>query len=213
MDTALDLKRMKVPQLKALLKKRGFPVGGAKAELIERLRNPLTGPQPKAWQHSDAKKDLFKALLDPNSGVHGMSTEEVKNSDPRYKQYPYFAKYYKDLKKKAKDLKEQVKVDDLAARVHLMSFQKGLTNDKGYPYWDGHAAQRLLELDVAKGLHKTNPPRKLCQTREEYKCFPAKVFQKRVAGENSKQKAASFWAHKHNTRGMKRYLASSQDKL
>ena len=97
MDTALDLKRMKVPQLKALLKKRGFPVGGAKAELIERLRNPPTGPQPKAWQHSDAKKDLFKALLDPNSGVHGMSTEEVKNSDPRYKQYPYFAKYYKDL--------------------------------------------------------------------------------------------------------------------
>ena len=55
-----------------------------------------------------------------------MSTEEVKNSDPRYKQYPYFAKYYKDLKKKVKDLKEQVKVDDVAVKTHLMSFHKGL---------------------------------------------------------------------------------------
>ena len=142
-------------------RERRFCVGGTKAEIIERLRNPPTGPQPKAWQHSDAKKALFKALLDPNSGVHGMSTEEVKNSDPRYKQYPYFAKYYKDLKKKVKDLKEQVKVDELAARMHLMSFQKGLLNDKGYPYRDGHVAQRLLELGVSKRLNKTNPPHKL----------------------------------------------------
>ena len=38
MDTALDLKRMKAPQLKALLKKRGLHIGGAKAELIERRK-------------------------------------------------------------------------------------------------------------------------------------------------------------------------------
>ena len=98
MDAALDLNRMKVPQLEALLNERGF-LFGAKAELVERLRNPPTGPQSKAWQPSDANKTIFKDLLDPNSGVHGMSTKEVKNLDPRYKQHPYFDKYCKDLKK------------------------------------------------------------------------------------------------------------------
>lgn len=38
-NSLLDLKRMKVPQFKALLEERGFRVGGTKVELTERRMN------------------------------------------------------------------------------------------------------------------------------------------------------------------------------
>ena len=90
------LEKLKVDQLKSLLRKKGLPVSGCKAELIERLRNGSDGgPKPKAWQHSDAKKDLKRALLDPKSPIHKMSIEEIRCSDSRYKQYPKFEIYCK----------------------------------------------------------------------------------------------------------------------
>ena len=84
------------------------------------------------------------------------------------------------MKKNVDDLREQVKVDDLAAEMHLMSFQKNPLNNKGYPYWMGHAAQELLDLEIAKGIHKTEPHPKLFETPEEQKLLPVEVFQTRV---------------------------------
>ena len=43
----LPLEKMNVVQLKALLKGKGLPVSGRKAELIDRLKNPTSGPKPK----------------------------------------------------------------------------------------------------------------------------------------------------------------------
>ena len=41
-----------------------------------------------------------------------MSIEEVKNSDPSFKQYPNFEKYYKDLKEKLEEQRVQAREDD-----------------------------------------------------------------------------------------------------
>ena len=80
----MPLEQMKVRELRSLLKQRGLPVSGKKAELIKRLKNGSSGgPKPKPWQHSSAKKDLKRALLDPTSPIHNMSVEDIRNSDER----------------------------------------------------------------------------------------------------------------------------------
>ena len=210
-ETPLDFNAMKVVALKALLKKKGLPVSGKKAELVERLRTPPSGPKPKAWQYSDAKKALKKDLHDPKSPIHDMSAEAVKSSDPRYEQYPNFEKYYEDLKEKVKAEKILIEADDLAAKMHVMSFPKEYLNERGYPHWDvmgrpPHPAKALLEVDVMNGLHRIKTPKELQKTRREYKEFPRNVFAKKVQKEASKQKLNSFWADKRNKKGMKRYL-------
>lgn len=90
-------------QLRELLKEKGLPISGNKNELLERLKNGSGGAhsgrnKPKPWQHSDAKKELKRALLDPTSTIHNMTIEEIRNSKDKYKQYPKFAEYYKNLK-------------------------------------------------------------------------------------------------------------------
>ena len=93
------LQRMKVDQIKDLLKLEKLPVGGNKAELIARLQKYSGKPKPeKDWQYSKAKKLLKAELLDPNSDIHKMSVEEIWVSKPEYDQYPLFKKYFKDLK-------------------------------------------------------------------------------------------------------------------
>lgn len=84
------LEKLTVEQLKALLRKKGLPVSGRKDELVQRLKNGPKegGSKPKAWQHSDAKKDLKRALLGPTSSIHNMSLESVRRSDDRFGQYP-----------------------------------------------------------------------------------------------------------------------------
>lgn len=202
-DTLEDLK---VAQLQSLCRQKGLPVSGRKAELIQRLRNGNRGPKPKPWQHSDAKKSLKRALLDPTSTIHKMSVEDIRKSDDRYDQYPNFEKYYRDLKAHVEAEKEQVKQDDAAAEKHLRNNRRSLLNERGYPHWDTHPALAFLEVDVANKVHLKMKPYELRKTRDAYMQFPADVFAKRVSREVSKQKSAAFWAYKRNKRGMKKYL-------
>lgn len=206
------LESLTVSELKVRLKERGLPQYGRKKELIERLTNPPTGPKPKAWQCSDAKKTLKSALLDPNSPVNKMSVGEIQNMDERYKRYPNFEKYYKDLKKKVEGEKQQVEIDDLAARMHLMSFPTPAITAKGYPSWKGHPAKALLEVDVANKLNQTLKPEKLQATRAEYQEFPLCVFRKRVNREADKQRTTAYWADKRNKKALKKYLKALRER-
>lgn len=203
-----SLEKLKVEQLKTLLRQKGLPVSGRKDELIQRLKNGPTkgGPKPKAWQHSDAKKDLKRALLDPTSSIHKMSLESVRRSDDRFGQYPNFSKYYNDLKRQVQEEKIRVHDDDIAAEKYRQSNPRSHLNQRGYPHWDKHPAKKLLEVDVASNVHQDMTPIQLQRTNDAYKDFPADVFAKRVYREVSKQKAAQFWAFKRNKRGMKNYL-------
>eukprot|EP00804_Cyclotella_cryptica_P020236 CCRYP_010917-RA/>CCRYP_010917-RA protein AED:0.20 eAED:0.19 QI:0/0/0/1/1/1/2/0/208 len=200
-----DLESKSVKELKDLLKLEGLPVKGRRAELIERLQTYLGQPKPTvAWQYSNAKKDLRKALMDPHSCLHKMSA--------KHKQYPLFQEFVVELKKQVAEEKKSVEVDDRAAKMHLLSFPRSELNKRGYPHWEGHAAKTLLEVDVANKLHNTTLPGQLREMREEYKEFPPKVFAKHVYAEATKQKAAGFWADKRNKKAMKSYLQNVHDR-
>jgi len=207
-DGQMDLEALKVDQLKSLLRQKGLPVSGRKHELVQRLKNgpKKGGPKLKAWQHSDAKKDLKRALLDPTSSIHNMSLENVRRSDDRFGHYPNFAKYYDDLKRQVREEKLRVHQDDVAAEKYRRSNPRSHLNQRGYPHWDTHPAKKLLEVDVANNMHMKMTPIQLRGTNNAYKDFPPDVFAKRVNREVSKQKAAQFWAFKRNKRGMKNYL-------
>ena len=203
-----NLESMKNKELQALLKLRNLPISGKKSELIARLREYSGRKKPsKAWQYSQAKKDLKKALLDPRSPLHGMTAEAVHNSDEKYKQYPLFPEYFEEMKKKVAAEKESVEVDELASRLHRFHFERPPVDENGRTRWDGHPAQRLLEVDVARGLHKTMPPRELRMTRPEYQQFTEPIFAKAVNKEKLKQLGATFWADSRSKNGMKKYLA------
>jgi len=207
-----SLEKLQVKELKALLKARGQPVGGRKAELIDRLRNPNIGPKPKPWQHSQAKKDLKKALLNPTSPIHDMSIAAIKASDKRFMQYPNFEKYYKDLKKRVEEEKRIVRIDDIAAEEHINNNPTPEKNARGYQNWKRHPAKALLEVDVANKLHKKMKPKQLRKTRDEYKTIPVDIFGKRVHQEVDKQRSAKYWAFKRSKDGMKRHIRDVEER-
>ena len=210
-DLPNNLEALTNPQLKDLLKLRDLPVSGKKADLIARLKTYSGRPKPsKKWANSQAKKDLKKALLDPNHPFHTMAPDAVHNSDEKYQQYPLFKEYFVEMKKRVAEEKERVKMDDAMVKEHLLMFPRAPLNKRGYPHWDGHPAQEWLQVDVANGLHEEMKPRHLRKTRECYKEFPKKVFAKRVYAEEARQKAAGFWADKRNKKAMKRYLQDVQ---
>jgi hypothetical protein len=200
--------KMTIKQLKFLLRKKGLPVTGRKADLIQRLKTRyIHGPKPKPWQHSTAKKQYLKrALLDPKSPIHGMSMEQIRASDNRYNQYPNFPKYYKDLKGCVALERERVQLDDMLVQMHLRDCPRPACANRGYPHWNTHAAKKLLEVDVLYNLHKKKKPQELQKTRRESREFPKDVFSKRVSQEVGKQRAAQLWADKWNKSGTKKCL-------
>ena len=203
------LESLTVKQLQQLLRQKGLPITGRKSELKVRLNQEAVenqGPKPKPWQHSTAKKNLKRALLDPKSPIHGMSMEQIRASDNRYKQYPNFPKYYNDLKVRVALERERVRLDDMLVRMHLRDCPRPAHANRGYPHWNTHAAKALLEVDVSNDLHKEKKPQELRKTRIEYREFPIDVFAKRVSQEVAKQRAARFWADKRNKSGMKKFL-------
>ena len=106
--------------------------------------------------------------------------EDILDIDERYKRYPLFKKCYEDLTRKVKEEKRAVEMDDLVARMHLMSYPTPLTNARGCPNWKGHPVKALLEVDVANTLNEKFKPKELRGTRDGYKQFPLDVFGKQV---------------------------------
>ena len=208
-----DLSKLKKADLESLLKKKDLPVAGNKDELIERLRKYPNGcPKAIAWQFSEAKKKLKKDLLDSTSPIHNMSVRSIWNSDNQYLQYPLFPRYYKDLKARVEAEKKQVHQDDVKAERHIKNNPHSRVNRRGYPHWHKHPAKEFLEVDVANKVHERMSRTKLQQSRAAYMAFPPEVFSKRVNREIDKQRAAQFWAHKRNKRGMKKYLKDVEER-
>ena len=209
------LEKLKVAELKVLLRQKNLPVAGNKAELIARLRkypNGVGPKLPKKWQNSDAKKALKKDLLNSMSPIHNMSVDDVWKSDPRYLLYPLFPQYLRDLKQQVGAEKKRAHLDDIAAEIHLKNNRQSWLNKRGYPHWHTHPAKGLLEVDIYNKLYKTMKPIELRMTRQEYRQFPVEIFTVRVNKEVVKQRTARFWAHKRNKEILMKYLQDVKER-
>jgi len=207
-----NLQKKKVKELKDLLKLQELPLKGNKAQLIKRLQEYSGKPKPeKAWQYSQAKIDLKKALLDPTSPFHTMSAEQVHNSDIKYKQYPLFEDYFVEMKELVAKEKKDVEMDDLAAKMWRLHFPREEHNKRGYPFWDTHKAKALLKEDVANNKHNEMKPKALRNTRVEYMEFPENIFRERVNSEARKHREKAFWQHARNNKKLKNHVKNRVD--
>jgi hypothetical protein len=91
--------------------------------------------------------------------------------------------------------------------MHLLSFPRSALNKRGYPHWDDHPAKKLMESDVANGLHKNyRSASEFRDTRPKFKPFPVEIIAKRVNNEVKRQKAEAFGAHKRSKVSMKNHV-------
>ena len=127
-----------------------------------------------------------------------MSPKDVYGMREEYQQYPYinFRTNLNNLRKSIQKLQGHAD-EDSAALAHDLEVRPRLTKTpRGYPVWDGSAAERFLKLDIDRGEHEKMNPRMLRGTRKEYEEFPLEVFRDHIYQEVLSRTASLYWSTK-----------------
>lgn len=160
----------------------------------------------ECWKNSKAKAKLYEDIVEGRVPVEptGNDLKPKQLFEQRYQHLPEFQlEDYSDLKlfgsrlrglRKAISLQyERAETDRLAfyndRRIHP---QPTFNDMRGYPSWNGHAAQRRLRHDIEMGKHKRMSPIQLWQTQPIiYQVFPLKVFRNHIYSELRRRKKRS----------------------
>jgi hypothetical protein len=144
------------------------------------------------WKGSEAKRLLIQDLM---SGEIPLDPKEMEPAQV-YLQRPEFANFdYERFCNRLRDLRAQIR----ASKHHASSDSAALTHDWciypkkpnkycGEPRWEGSEAERLLQLDIDEGKNMSHVPIDLHKSRNEYKKYPLKVFQKLIDQEERHRK-------------------------
>jgi hypothetical protein len=170
--------------------------------------DPPGTAKPEPWARSSAKELLWKLLLDDASYVHaaGMDIQAIYDSDPRFKQYRFanFKTNFVNLMKKVELEKAANQFDQAAFDKEKEKFARPGLTQRGYKFWNGHAARDLMKLDVTEKRTDMKPS-ELQKTRPEYGEFPLAVFRRHKYQEEKKQRENVFWQKKRNDMARKRH--------
>jgi hypothetical protein len=149
------------------------------------------------WKESLAKEMLTKDILDGTVTPDMKPQQVLAMRKVLYEPYAKnFAANYRTLQRSIEKLYTR-RDEDNAGVVHDRLLHPPTSSDiRGYPRWDGHAAQQYLKQDVAAGKHKEMLPKELRQTRPEYMLFPLKVFSDHVHQEKNSRHQKSYWINK-----------------
>lgn len=161
---------------------------------------------PKGWEHSDAKAELYAAIINGDvplvstnpeykrkrngelSGVQKAESNDVLtgyfDSLPKVKAFGEFRLFEGRLT----DLRAQIGSDLSPAQEDQVAFDKyvslhpkALVAAKGgYPEWEGSEAQKSLKMDMENNAHEAMRPMALWETRAEYQLFPLQVFRDHI---------------------------------
>jgi len=86
-DVNAEMQRLTVPELKAMLRERGFPVGGRKADLLQRLEMAPPSSSTEAAERAPAGPPLQRgpptAAEPPRKEVQGLEDELLAGFDSR----------------------------------------------------------------------------------------------------------------------------------
>jgi hypothetical protein len=152
---------------------------------------------PSPWEHSKAKKLLYKDLVD-GIVTADMKPKQVYDMRREFQQYQL-----KNFRNNLKTLRE-----DLTRKIESAAFDsQALAKDReifprsefaagGYPRWDGSEAQQLFLHDFEHGKHTEMKPAELHQTRQAYLLFPLDVFRNHIYQEKREKLESPYWLNK-----------------
>ena len=150
--------------------------------------------EPPPWRWSVAKQLLTQDIL--QGRTNGKQLQEVHEMRAEYRQYDYdkFKTNFRNLKDTLQKNQKSA-IEDAMSLMHDKLLHVGAGRDKPYPRWQGSAAERLLKLDIDRGLHKRLLPHELRahKDRAEYRKFPLKVFRDHIYQELQNRKERSYW--------------------
>jgi hypothetical protein len=155
------------------------------------------GTEPKAaekWKDSRAKKKLTKDILSGKVPPEWKPKQVFAMRPELYKPYAKnFGDRLRRLRKTLKTQQDRADEDDAAVRHDLGLYPPTSADVRGYPRWDGSAAQRLLIQDVKEGRNVGIKAKAFQQTRQEYMEYPLKVFTDHISQEKRAQLGKSYW--------------------
>jgi hypothetical protein len=157
----------------------------------------MSKEEPEPWHYSQAKQMLTKDILD---GIITSESDEhlVFLSRAEYQIYNE-AKFTRNLKSLLTSLnaKQTNAAFDATAVAHDINlFPRPMLSSNGYPFWDTSEAKQLLLCDINNNVDLTMTKEAFHQSREAYKLFPFKVFNKHINQERSQRLQRSYWQFK-----------------
>lgn len=211
----IDYGNLKVKELKKLLKERNLKVSGRKHELVSRLEindAEQSGVVTKVWKEerwsdSVAKAILLKCLLDENSKIHIMTSEQVQDSHPAFKPYPTnrFAANLDNLRASVKRTKETTLQDEKDFKLQQTLFPRSERTSRNKLFWDTHKASSSAKVDVAEGKLEYMSPSELRLTRTEYQDFNVLDFCKYCQQEKRTLREKPYWIPLRNKTGLEKH--------
>ena len=161
---------------------------------------PETEPEIEPWTSRKKKSQgwhlLYQLRLFPQqSRVSRMTQKELWESSELFKCYDFkdFQKYDKEMVKLTRKRRETIRQERKEFEHDMAAFPPSERTVRGEPFWNRHAASKLLKEDVESGAADNMKPGELWKTRPEYKEFKLTTFSKHVHQEKSKQRAAPYW--------------------
>ena len=135
--------------------------------------------------------------------INSMNAEQIWSSQSLFKQYPLkdFKRYNTNMKKMVSMKQTRAATEEAIYQEDMRDHPQKLMTCRGTPFWDTHAAKKLLIKDVEDGVGQSVGPKELWKTRREYQAFPYDHFRMRVYEARSKQLAGPYWQVKRNKNG------------
>ena len=148
--------------------------------------NCFVEPRVK-WKKSRAKQILLTDILEGRVSLEDddptMDAENVFFMHPEYAEYDpdKFAARLHSLRETMKSSNTRSMEDRNAFEVYKALHTVSLTSNHGYIEYQGSESQRLLQKDIANGLHISMGKRDLYAFRPEYfDQFPLNVFRDKI---------------------------------
>jgi hypothetical protein len=172
-------------------------------------KDSSSGEKAVAWtsrkKRSPAWYLLYKLRLFPDkSGISTMTQREIWQSSDLFTCYPFqdFKKYDDAMTKLTEVRRERIRQERRVFECDMANFPPSERTIRGEPFWNRHAAQKMLKEDVESGVADMKPS-VLWRSRPEYMDFQQHTFSRHVHQEKSKQRAAPYWQVKCQKIGRK----------
>jgi hypothetical protein len=162
------------------------------------------------WMIKSAAKQLLLCLLkDESSWIHagGMDVDAIYRSEKLFQEYKIenVRTNYRNLSAKILLEKDAINFDQEAFNKEKEKIQRRPLTERGYKFWDGDNAQRLMIEDAKVGRLEGMKPKEVWASRDEYKEFPLAVVQEHMKREVRSRREKVYWQKKRNDKARKKY--------